>query len=219
MRLSRKSPVTQARPRCFVFRSVSCCLPQPRMHSIAAPAGLGKPVAQVPGAVAVDGAASALAGRGRDVLLVDVRRHSAGPQGDDAVRSVVCLILVGTDAMLGSFTLSLSDAVRGAAFHGAVRLADLAGDRRAFPQRLQGDRRPQRCINFPSCPFAHGLLRPSIEWQSGRPPTTLPFQMPGPFRFGCPSELASPCARRPRQHAGRDGRMVRPGAEPKNVAI
>lgn len=117
------------------------------------------------------------------------------------------------------FTLSLSDAVRGAAFHGAVRLADLAGDRRAFPQRLQGDRRPQRCINFPSCPFAHGLLRPSIEWQSGRPPTTLPFQMPGPFRFGCPSELASPCARRPRQHAGRDGRMVRPGAEPKNVAI
>ena len=32
--LRRKSPATQARPRCLVLRIVPCCLPQRKMHSI-----------------------------------------------------------------------------------------------------------------------------------------------------------------------------------------
>src|SRR5207248_1172506 len=34
IRLSRKSAVTRAMPRCLVLRMVPCCLPQPKMHSV-----------------------------------------------------------------------------------------------------------------------------------------------------------------------------------------
>src|SRR5450759_1261770 len=106
-----KSAATRRMRRCLALRIVPCCLPQPKMHSIAA--RLRHTIAFVPRGAFVDGTLAAFAGFADAIVLRHMRCDVAGAK----IRHMLARVI------------GLVHDLRGAALGDAISLSNHAGHR------------------------------------------------------------------------------------------
>src|SRR3990172_3273204 len=95
-------------------------------------------IALIPRGAFVDGAATALAGFGRAIVLRHMRCDVAGAKLGHMIGRVIGLVFAGRDAAASVFTLGLEHDLRSAALGGAIGVGDHAGHGKPMPV-LHGD--------------------------------------------------------------------------------
>src|SRR5664280_834847 len=90
-------------------------------------------IALMPRGAFVDGAATALAGFGRAIVLRHMRCDVAGAKIGHMIGRVIGLVRTGADAAAGGFALGLEHDLRGAALGSAIGVRDHAGHRQPMP--------------------------------------------------------------------------------------
>src|SRR5664279_2180931 len=90
-------------------------------------------IALMPRGAFVDGAATALAGFGRTIVLRHMRCDVAGAKIGHMIGRVIGLVFAGRDAAASVFTLDLEHDLRSAALGGAIGVRDHAGHGKPMP--------------------------------------------------------------------------------------